>query len=307
MVNIDKFLNYNTLDNKLYSMMKEIINKCIYESGKSININPIPMTDVINWEKKHDITLPEDYKWIITHFGNYYQTYVHMKDIMQNEQFSLIPNFDENNQIDLQTYNFELIYIHGSFKYILGLHDYDYGKVYKYYDEYIQDRSSKDAVDEKLLELLIEDEDIMNRAIEEEDDEISCDWYYESFLAFYKISLINEYNRICAECIENLEEYTLDFLTENTFWIKYEIRQHKIYNIKDKEINVTLDNMLKDFFKFAYKPNYLNISDRTVLCNFMEFFIENFDVINNIFYYNKVKVNKEFILNKWNKEKKYIF
>ena len=201
-----EFLNYKSLDDTQKTMLLDLIKKVKKEEGHDACTKHRPISEdvVADWEKRHNVILPEDYRWFIINVGNYFPEYG-IADLKDNEDFSLVPKFEQEYDWEtkqditvVDVYNY--VYILGcngcTFDYVLGLHDYDYGKVYEICADEIADfwnRTSQDSVDEELLKTYIEgQESDKSAAIELGLDEYHY-YSYESFLDFYKTKLIAYY------------------------------------------------------------------------------------------------------------------
>ena len=310
MVDIKKFLAYDKLDDELLDMIIEIIDKCVREAGHNAPklYDPIPEEEVADWEKRHNVKLPEDYRWIITHVGKYYPDYS-ISDIKDNECFTLDPKPDERGNYPVYEYSFELGCNGCTFSYVLGLHDYDYGKVYELCGDEVWewDRSSRESVDEALLGCMIEmEESDKNNGIYSGIENYH-NYYYDNFLTFYKEALAKEYDYVCVDHFEDIEETVVDYLLEDTCW---EVESEQTYWV-DSEGNREKENAkdLIDHVHFhAFPDTYINADDRKIFYVFIDFLFSEFDLKNNKFY-NKLgtEVTKDYILEKWNKDKNSYF
>ena len=203
-----ELLNYKSLDDTQKIMLLDLINNVRKEEGRDAHTKHKPISEdvVIAWEKRHNVKLPEDYRWFIINVGNYFPEYG-IADLKYNEDFSLVPKFEQDydyetgQNIDVvDVYNY--VYILGcngcTFDYVLGLHDYDYGKVYEICADEIDDfwdRTSQDSVDEELLKTYIEGQESDKSAA----IALGVNEYhyhsYESFLDFYKTKLVTYYKK----------------------------------------------------------------------------------------------------------------
>lgn len=291
MVDIEKFLAYDKLDDTLLDMIIEIIDKCVREAGHNAPklYDPIPEEEVADWEKRHNVKLPEDYRWIITHVGKYYPDYG-ILDIRDNDaDFTLDPKPDEDGDYPVYEYSFELGCNGCTFSYVLGLHDYDYGKVYELCGDIVWewDKSSKESVDKELIE-----------------ETKNCD---DNFLTFYKRALAGKYDHVCVDHFEDIEGTVVDYLLGDTCW---EVESEQTYWV-DSEGNREKENardLIDNVHFHAFPDTYINVDDRKIFYVFIEFLFSEFDLKKHKFY-NRTgdEVTKDYILEKWNKDKNSYF
>ena len=198
MVNINEFLSYNELDDKQKNMIIEMINIIQPHTMRTRtldnNLRPIgdwkPVSElkpvrskeeVESWEEKHNVKLPEDFKWFITTVGTEFYPDYKMYDINDNAYYTteIDSTIDEELEcIEIKgDYFFNLGCAGCTFCWTIQLREYHYGYVRQICWDTLwdfNDPQTKEEV-EKIL------------------DDFASDPSYKSFLEFYKDSLVVAY------------------------------------------------------------------------------------------------------------------
>ena len=141
-----EILAYDKLDKDQANLLKDLIsilknrikhNPSQYANFSLFKINPVSEEDLINWEKSHNIRLPEEYRWYLLNVGTGYMGCAEYGDYdLFHDNARYTKNLEDCPSPDGNGYEvfpmfLKLHFLGCSFDAVLGTRPEDYGKVYE--------------------------------------------------------------------------------------------------------------------------------------------------------------------------------